>query len=912
MASPSGIVGYLRQCYEADNRETSITSLFQTKIRHLEFFSGTEDLLRGVLDYMPLDEERAQPAQKEATLYRKEKTLVYCAFPIVGAISQPSTLPSKLCAPLLFYPATFSEEPSGIALKADLSNQRVNFPVLSALAGDSEIARSFVETLLAEIPEPPFEKGDVFKIISLLSDLAPNIEFLDLAEYPELASAKRVRDGFNGSSLRCLCAAAMALIPNSPYTRGVLYELSALAKAPQLSTPLKMLFEHDKQEVAPAAPLSETCVPAVLSAAQQRVLASALTNPLTLVIGPPGTGKSYTIAALALDQLSRGQSVLVASRMNQAVDVITEKIKGMIGPSHCVIRGGRREYLKDLKKFLELILQGITPYADGAPPRLLRKQLADVNGRIAKLERRLPRLSQLEERWGSIKTDETASGFWPEVKLRYLEWRKKTPRPLWHMMHAYEEMLTQRNALTAQLLQSLIAQRLQKMITEHRKDLTKLHNAIRSRSDMKKEKLFAEIDHQVLFGTFPVWLATLADVSTILPLQEELFDIAIIDEATQCDMASCVPVFQRARRVVIVGDPNQLRHVSFLSRARQRAAAEDQGLDEFQSQLYQYREKSILDVVNETIPSQNQVVLLDEHFRSMPEIIEFSNREFYAGALRIMTRRPETVKLKALEVCNVHGARRTKGVNNEEARALVGEVSRRVRAEEAMPASAASSLGILSPFRDQADHLFSLLEGALSIDALQKHNLLVGTAHTFQGEERDVMYLSLAVDAEAHSATFRFLNNPNVFNVAITRARNHQYVFSSFLPAQLQGDSLLRRYMDHATSATAPRIQQGQPQRDAFLREVCGELEAKEFQTWPAYTVAGMKIDLVAGRDGRSMGIDLIGHPGEFSGAFTLERYRMYHRAGLTLFPLPYSAWRQDKIGCVHAVEQWLGDIPKG
>ncbi len=267
MADPAQIIEYLHQCYQADNRETSITSLFQAKIRHLEFFSGTEDLLRAVLDYISLDSEGTQPLQKEAALYRKEKTLVYCAFPIVGPVPQPSPLPSKLCAPVLFYPATLVQERSGLALRPELTQQRVNFPVLYALAGDNEISRSFVENLLGEFPEPPFEKGDVYKIMSLLSDIAPNIEFLDMSEYPKLATAKRVRDAANGNELRCLCAAAMALIPNSPDTRGVLYELSALAEAPRLSTPLTMLFEHGEPEAAPPAPLSETCVPAVLSAA---------------------------------------------------------------------------------------------------------------------------------------------------------------------------------------------------------------------------------------------------------------------------------------------------------------------------------------------------------------------------------------------------------------------------------------------------------------------------------------------------------------------------------------------------------------------------------------------------------------------------------------------------------------------
>ena len=144
------------------------------------------------------------------------------------------------------------------------------------------------------------------------------------------------------------------------------------------------------------------------------------------------------------------------------------------------------------------------------------------------------------------------------------------------------------------------------MLKHHRRDLSKFSQAIRARSDLKQEKLFSEICLDVLFGTFPIWLVTMANASEVLPLQAELFDLVIIDEATQCDVASCLPVLQRARRAVVVGDPNQLRHVSFLSAQRGRVIAERNELDPDQRERFPYREKSILDLLSDTISTQQQ------------------------------------------------------------------------------------------------------------------------------------------------------------------------------------------------------------------------------------------------------------------------------------------------------------------
>jgi hypothetical protein len=195
----------------------------------------------------------------------------------------------------------------------------------------------------------------------------------------------------------------------------------------------------------------------------------------------------------------------------------------------------------------------------------------------------------------------------------------------------------------------------------------------------------------------------------------------------------------------------------------------------------------------------------------------------------------------------------------------------------------------------------------LPISVFQEHDILIGTAHTFQGEERDVVYISLAVDSSTHPAALRFLEKPDVFNVSITRARVAQRIYTSIDPKRLDSGSILRAYLHHIelSQKEAPSPQQNE-HRDRFLNEVEGELKSLGYQTWIGYKIAGMFMDLVAARDRRSCGIDLVGYPGEYETAFPIERYKMFHRAGLRIIPISYALWRTQRDRCLRAIEAAL------
>jgi hypothetical protein len=920
--SQRNLVRFLRDCYEADNREAALFDLRHERVRHLHVLNHGADFLSGGLDLIPLDRKLAIEVQKSAQLYETERTLVFGAFLLVGEVAKPGpTIPKEeLFAPLIFFPAAVEDADPHAFLRVDAREQRVNAKVLAALLGESESSSAYLDEILGRIPQAPFATHQLQDIISAFEEFLPMVDARELIHFPRLSTNLNMSKAGGPSAatgIRCLPACALALVPNSPDTRGVLTELAQVASARSWPAPLRALTGVDP--TAPAAARRRSVrahLPASLSHAQQKALHAAATRLLTLVIGPPGTGKSFTVATLTLDHVLRGQSVLLAARTSQALDVLADKIETLLGDRDLVLRGGRAGYTQELKESLAQWLEGpqagkLEDDEHAVAIRKLEREVSVQARTLERLETALRQRADWEIQWGDDTVAAAHEGIvarWlRSCRLKLTDWQLARQGCYWDLMGNYQRQLETHHRTIAQLLQASIRHRRQQALSGHRREFLKLSKALRARTNRKQEEWFAQLNLDLLLRTFPVWLTPLSDAGSLLPFKPALFDLAVVDEATQCDLASCLPVFFRARRVVITGDPRQLRHVSFLSRERQRLLGSKWELSDADVETFDYREKSVLDWVNEAIPSQEQVVFLDEHFRSRPPIIAFSNREFYRGALKIMTQRPDTTATPSVEVRPIAGRREHGGPNREEADAVVAEVFRWVESEKDVPEKLAHSLGVLSPFREQVDHLFARLFKRLDLAAIKKHRLRTGTAHSFQGEERDIMFLSFVVDRDAHAGTLRYLDRPDVFNVSVTRARNLQIVFCSLKPAELPAKSLLRRYLE-AIEPSA-RVDTVDAPNDEFLREVENALSARAYQTWPCYVVAGLPVDLLVAKCGRSLGIDLVGYPGHLADAFDLERYRLFQRAGLRLFPLSFSAWRKGREACLEAIDRWLAAV---
>ena len=889
------LVQYFRSCFQADNREVYIPSFFADKIEN-RYFLESADLLEGHLPIYPVTDEWAEAVTKKLTLYAKEKELVLGAHFLVDYQSVGGKMQS-LFAPLLLYPANLVEHEGLPYVEIDHSQRMLNPAFVRLLQTDEADSGLVLDKLLRMLPEGPigFEQNSIIR--AALHELLPDLNTEDLLFYPELKTEKelkQLRQQYSDGTQEKPCvvpAVVLGIFKKSTSTQGILNELQEIAETQQASAALAELWQLQAANTKTPQVPSQFYVPVSLNAAQLKTFEAAHRFPLSYVSGPPGTGKSFTIAALAIDFLSRGQSVLIASANNQAVDVVADKIEQDFGLQGLVLRGGKQDYKRELKSRLEALLSGqITPSAHPQLIRSFAKSAERIGKRLKAIEKRFEAYVNLEQNHGLWLAENHTNGM-AALRRWWMSLSFKRRQSLWTLLAEYQNKLDEYNKVVRRLVHETFQYQLWEALKKHREQLQHFNRAIRARTGARKEEYFSGIDFAKLSKCFPVWLVNLSDISQMLPMWREMFDLVIIDEATQCDMASAIPVMQRGKKAVVCGDAQQLRHVSFLPISRQQWLQNQAGLGNQPTEMLNYRERSLLDFTADAIRSQEQVAFLNEHYRSFPHIISFSNKEFYRNQLHVILATPQTAGQQRVFMHQTHGKRLHNGSNPTEANALLNFLRTQLANEAQLPTERCSSIGILSPFREQVNLLQSQLETDFSLAQIERHRILVGTAHSFQGEERDIMLLSFALDAEAHPTAFRHLNRADVFNVSITRAKLWQHVFVSIDAQQARSGRLLGKYLQHLNEAPAPH-KHSSTARDNFAQTVSQTLRQQGFtDLYEAYPVAGLEIDLLVLHQGQSFCIDLIGYPGDYAEAFPIERYKMLRRVGLPVFPLAYSAW---------------------
>jgi len=298
---------------------------------------------------------------------------------------------------------------------------------------------------------------------------------------------------------------------------------------------------------------------------------------------------------------------------------------------------------------------------------------------------------------------------------------------------------------------------------------------------------------------FPCWAVTSLSARGRVPFEPNFFDILVIDEASQCDIASALPLLYRAKKVVIIGDPMQLRHISTLSVQKdQQLLSKYVLMEDFPK--WGYSKNSLFDLACRMCRSED-IVSLRDHHRSHSDIIEFSNDLFYEGRLRIATKYDKLNRPwhnePAIRWIDIRGKtiRPDIGgaVNEDEARTVVSEIERLVNQQYR------GSIGVVSPFRAQANRIRDLvLKRDDLTKALSNADFLSDAVHSFQGDERDVMIFSPTVSDDTPRGALWFLDTyPNLFNVAITRARSAFIVVGNKSAALNCGVDYLARFASY-------------------------------------------------------------------------------------------------------------------
>ena len=401
-----------------------------------------------------------------------------------------------------------------------------------------------------------------------------------------------------------------------------------------------------------------------------------------------------------------------------------------------------------------------------------------------------------------------------------------------------------------------------------------LATALRSGRNARRAQL-ARLQDRTLARALPLWMGTLADVDDLLPAVAGLFDLVLIDEASATEQTLAAPTLLRGRRAVVVGDPRQLRHVSFVSDATiDEILGRHEVPDELRTQL-DVRRNSLFDAAAAVSP----VHLLDEHFRSAPHLIDVVARTLYDGRLRVATRSPATHGLDCVHLRTTTGARDPAGVVREE----VDEVISCLRALGSGP----GHVGVVTPFRAQADAIEAAVLAAFTADDLVRLGVRIGTVHSFQGNERQTVYCSLAL-TDDDPGGWRFANDPHLLAVMLTRARTTMTVIASCSPP---AESLLGTYL---ASADAPP---GAPSpagvAGAWARWLADELRRSSVELWERYPTGHHVVDIASVRAGRPVAVVCDLHADGIDAH--LDRHLALARAGWDVLDALEPAWDDDR-----------------
>lgn len=289
---------------------------------------------------------------------------------------------------------------------------------------------------------------------------------------------------------------------------------------------------------------------------------------------------------------------------------------------------------------------------------------------------------------------------------------------------------------------------------------------------------------------YPIWVCTLLSLTKASPCNAALFDRVIIDEAAQCDIPPMIPALFRAKGVTVIGDPQQFPPVIDLPEARHRLIQRRHGLLDQRFAAYDYAKENAYTAVH--VPA----ILLTEHFRCAPDIIDYCSETYYGG--RLIVRTPQGEQPHPVSRALGHKADLdwvdVVGTIDDEVQALKSQLDGLVNNLSELPED--FSIGIITPFRKLAEDLrtqlhpyANRLQGHLNLDH-------VNTVNAFQGGECDLIFIVLGLtDETTHGKTWYATDRSHayIYNVAVSRAKVCCVIIGDRKRALLSGSTALSK-----------------------------------------------------------------------------------------------------------------------
>lgn len=531
-----------------------------------------------------------------------------------------------------------------------------------------------------------------------------------------------------------------------------------------------------------------------LNESQLAAVEQAFRAQVSVIEGPPGTGKTQTILNILANILLRGQTVAVLSNNNAAVENVYEKL-GKCGLGHLIAKLGNQDNRKDF--FNDLPTWPLTepepaPTLDEIQALLgrLKQHLHDHN-RAAQLQVEIDELSVERgylQRWQADSGVQAAAsldryGLSPrkiadlmaylahlgeqrirlkdriELLFNFRVFRVKpfaqgdARRAAFHalQMHYYDKALQDKEAELQTCRASLVRGNFEaslealkaasmRYLKQHLQRQAPPSDSFDAKTYRQPQQFDAFVRRFPILGS-----GTHSIVNSLAP--GAILDYVIIDEASLQDIVPGILALGCAKNLIVVGDNRQLAHIPVALGLPAPAEAYD-------CERYSLLD-SCIGVFKEAVPR----TLLKEHYRCHPRIIQFCNQQFYDNALVPMTEDKGEAPLRL--VVTAKGNHTRQNTNLRELDSLL-----KLLDGEGEPVGLdGDGRGFIAPFRAQVN-----LSGTrLPADFVKD------TVHKFQGRECDEIVFSTVLDKKRHNQDRKrlvFVDDPRMINVAVSRAKH--------------------------------------------------------------------------------------------------------------------------------------------
>ncbi len=542
----------------------------------------------------------------------------------------------------------------------------------------------------------------------------------------------------------------------------------------------------------------------------------------------------------------------------------------------------------------------------------LRRQLVDSAPAFASLvadtasdERWFVRVSEFEEAWAWRRAQQWVLAHHEEGLDRRLE-------------SELEQVEAEISRLTAQLaaerawrgcLERMTAEQVQ-ALQAYRGQVANIGKGTGKYAEQYRSA--ARSAMQVAQGAVPAWVMPLQQVLASIPAEPGAFDVVIVDEASQADIASLFLLWL-APRVIVVGDDKQCAPSEVASGALD---AVFQRLDTYLPDMPEYLRASLTprDSLFSMLRTRfGQVVRLREHFRCMPEIITWSSNQFYRDAPLVPLRQFGSDRLKPLRTSYVEGGvvtgRDAKLANVPEARAIADAIEACLDD----PAYNGKTFGVVVlQGQAQVDVIRNELLERLDGKQWDERRLRIGTPPDFQGDERHVVFLSMVIAPGQRVAARTDNKAQRAFNVAASRAQDQLWLFHSVTADSLREKDLrhsLLTYMLSTSPAPADPMPVGVTRDDRhvafdslFEQRVFLDIIDRGYHVNPQVEVNSRRIDLVVTGGAGRIAVECDGdafHTTPEQRARDLERERELKRCGWEFWRIRESAYYLDPVGAL-------------